>query len=180
MDLVRTFVPLLGSLVILFVLARLIVSTADDERQAQETDGGLEFTPNRRSFWGVYVFVAFMGYVAVSSLFNGLKSALDFLPAGLSVCFILLLLAAFPGSIRSDQKGLEQAYWLRGRRRIAWSDVVRVTVNDKKIEIKISGKGGTKILHSRQLPDRARLIDELKRHCNEKLPAELAQKSVSL
>jgi hypothetical protein len=180
MDVVQTFVPLLGALVILFVLARLIVSAADDERQAQETgDGGLEFTPNRRSFWGVYLFVAFMAYVLVASLFNGIKSPMDLLPAGLSLCFILLLLAAFPGSIRADQNGVEQAYWLRGRKRIAWSNVVRVTVNEKKIELKISGKGGTKILHSRQLPDRARLIDELRKHCNEKLPAELAQKSVS-
>jgi hypothetical protein len=168
------------SLVILFVLSRLIISEADEHRQAQESgDGSLEFTPNRRSYWGVYLFIVFMAYVAVSSLFAGIKAATDLLPAFLSVSFILLLLAAFPGTIRADEKGLEQAYWLRGRKSVAWNEVWRITVNEKKSEVKIVAKSGKKILHSRQLPDRARLIEELRKRCNEKLPAELAQKPVS-
>jgi hypothetical protein len=180
MDVVGTFTPLLVSLLILFVLSRLIVSGADEDRQAQETgNGSIEFTPNRRSYWGVYLFIAFMAYIALASLFTGIKGPMDLLPAFFSAGFILLLLAAFPGSLVADEQGLEQAYWLRGRKRIAWKDVTRIAVNEKKGEVRISGKGGTKVLHSRQLPDRARLIEELRKHCNEKLPADLAQKSVS-
>jgi hypothetical protein len=77
---------------------------------------------------------------------------------------VALLLAAFPASIVANADGIEQMYWLRSRRRIAWKDIASVEVNDQKSEIKIKGKNGVKILHSRQLPDRSRLLAELEKH----------------
>jgi hypothetical protein len=177
MNLMGMFLPFVGAFVVLLLLSRLIVSGADEERKALETEAGrLEFAPNRRSYWGVYLFIACMVYVVVATLIGGIKSGSSLAPTVMCLGFILLLLVAFPGTIVSDNNGLGQIYWIRGEKRIAWNEVRTITFNEKKHELKIVGKGGTKILHSRQLPDRERLVLELKKHCAEKLPAELAPK----
>jgi len=62
-------------------------------------------------------------------------------------------------------------YWLRARKCIAWSEISKVTTDDKRGEVKIKGRNGTKILFARQLPDRARLLTELEKHSEEKAPA---------
>jgi hypothetical protein len=153
---------------VLLLLGRLIVGEADEDRKAVESgDGKLLFTPNRRSYWGVYLFAALLGYVLLASLVSGIKSGLA--PAAICAGFIILLLAAFPGGIATDDQGISQTYWLRGEKRIAWSDVRSVTLNEKKREVRISG-GGKKVLHARQLPDRERLIEVLKTYCPDKLP----------
>ena len=178
MNLMGMFIPFIGAFVVLLVLSRLIVSGADEERKALETENGrLEFTPNRRGYWATYLFIACLSYVLVASLVNGIKSGMA--PAVLCAGFIALLLAAFPGSVIVDKNGLGQVYWLRGEKRIAWSDVSKVSVDEKKHEVKILGKFGTKIVHTRQLPDRERLLQELKTHCSEKLPAEPKQRIAS-
>ncbi|HSZ16549.1 MAG TPA: hypothetical protein VK764_05575 [Terracidiphilus sp.] len=178
MNLMGMFLPFMGAFVVLLVLSRLIVSAADEERKALETENGrLEFNPNRRGYWGVYLFIACLGYVVLASFLNGIKSGIA--PAFFCAGFIALLLLAFPGSVIVDKNGLGQIYWLRGEKRIAWSDVSKVSLDEKKREVTIVGKFGTKIVHTRQLPDRERLLQELKSHCSEKLPAELKQQLAS-
>jgi hypothetical protein len=178
MSLMGMFLPFMGAFVVLLLLSRLIVSPADEERKALETDNGrLEFTPNRRGYWGVYLFIACLGYVILAGLVHGIKSGIA--PAILCAGFIALLLLAFPGSVIVDKNGLGQVYWLRGEKRIAWSDVSKVDVDEKKREVTIQAKFGTKIVHTRQLPDRERLLQELKTHSSENLPAELKQKVAS-
>jgi hypothetical protein len=173
MNLFAVVGPFLGAFVVLMVLGRLIVSEAGDQRKALETgDGKLLFTPNRRSYWGVYLFLALLGYVLLASLVTGIKSGMA--PAAICAGFIVLLLAAFPGSIATDDKEISQSYWLRGQKRIAWSDVRSVTLNEKKREVRIAGRSGTKILHARQLPDCERLIEVLKTHCGDKMPGAAA------
>jgi hypothetical protein len=177
------FLPLLGAIAVLMVLAKLIVSAADDDRNATETDGRLEFAPNRRSFWSIYAFIAFLGYVIVAGLVGGIRSSMDLIAPVCCAGFITLLTMAFPGTIVADQDGLEQRYWLRGRKRIAWKDVAKVTVDEKRGEVKIRGKLGVTILHARQLPDRARLLDELHKRCTETLvpaAASAAQKTFAM
>src|ERR1035441_4942396 len=69
MNLTGLLIPLFFAVAVLLVLAKLIVSGADEDRQATETEGGqLEFTPNRRSFWGVYLFLACLAYVGVADV----------------------------------------------------------------------------------------------------------------
>jgi Bacterial PH domain len=176
MNLLGMIVPYLAAFGVLMILGRLIASEAGEERRAVDGEGGrIEFTPNRRSYWGVYIFAALLAYVSITSLIGG--GSVGLVPALLCTLFILFLLSAFPGSIVADEKGIAQVYWLRGERRIAWSDVRSVEVNEKKQEIRILGKGGVKILHARQLPDRDRLMELLKSHAAEKLPGAAVLKA---
>jgi len=74
MNLMGLFIPLFFAIAVLLVLAKLIVSGADEDRQATETESGqLEFTPNRRSYW---VFICFwrawrMEWLGMLSLGSG-------------------------------------------------------------------------------------------------------------
>lgn len=168
--------PLCGAMLLLVLLAMLIAGTADRDREAHTTEGGrIEFAPNPRGFWGVYVFIACFGFVVVANLARGISSAADLAIPAACIGFVLLLLMAFPATIITDDKGLEQVYWLRRHKRIAWTEVRKVDVNEKRGEVKISSKSGVKIMHTRQLADRTRLLQELDEHCTEKLvpaPAE--------
>jgi hypothetical protein len=171
-DYVQLFVPLFGAMLVLLLLAKLIASKAEG-RQASEADGGrLEFVPNRKSFWGVYLFVACFGYLAIASLFHGVTSIADLALPSVCVGLVAFLLMAFPATIVADDQGMVQMYWLRGRKRIAWKDVSRVAINDKTGEVTVTSKSGVKIMHTRQLPDRQRLLVELDRHCTEKMPVQ--------
>ncbi len=159
------FLPMVFAALVLLVLATLIISGADENRTASEADGGkIEFLPNRRSYFGVYLFVGFLSYAAIASVFNGLRAQSDLISPLSCIGFVAIMLAAFPGSIVADENGLEQAYWLRNRKRIAWKDISSVEVNEKKGEVRIKGKNGVKIVHTRQLPDRARFLSELEKH----------------
>jgi len=63
MNLTGLLIPLFFAVGVLLVLAKLIVSGADEDRRAIETESEkLEFTPNRRSYWGVYLFLACLVY----------------------------------------------------------------------------------------------------------------------
>src|ERR1700761_9725820 len=93
------FLPLLGFIALLIVLARLIAAAAPKDAHAAETDGQIEFAPPRRSFWAMYLFLACLGYVTVAGLILGFKSSSSFVVPVLCLGFIALLLMAFPGSI---------------------------------------------------------------------------------
>jgi hypothetical protein len=182
MNLMGIFIPFFCAFVLLIVLAQLVASKADEDRKAVEGEGGrIEFKPNRRGYWGAYIFIGCLGYAVLTGLYGAIHSTINLVPASLCAGFILLILRAYPGSIVADASGIEQLFWLPVHKRIAWNDVATITVNGKNREIGIRGKNGVKILHSRQLPDRERFLEELKKHCPEKLPAELAPtKAMSL
>jgi len=182
MDFVGILLPLVFAVLVLALAAKLIAGAADGNREASRTtDGRLEFAPNRRSFWGVYLFIAFMVYAMIGSLAHGMKGSGDLFVPVSALGFIAFLLAAFPATIVSDKDGIEQRYWLRGRKRIAWKDVRSVTVAEKSGEVKIKSKNGATIMHTKQLPDRARLLEELDEHCAEKLvPAAQASKTLAM
>ena len=181
MNFMQLFIPLLFAMTLLLLLAKLIVSGADEERQATETAAGqIEFTPNRRSYWGVYLFVACMAYVIIADVVSGIKSSTDLAFPAFCLAFVILILSAFPGTILIDKSGIEQVYWLRARKRIAWNEISKVTTDDKRGEVKIKGRNGTKILFARQLPDRARLLTELEKHSEEKAPAQIVSRAFAM
>jgi hypothetical protein len=175
------FIPLFIALAVFLLLAKLIISGADEDRQAIETEGGqLEFTPNRRSFWGVYLFVGCLAYALVANLVGGIRSSADLAVPAFCLAFAILLLSAFPGTILVGKDGIEQAYWLRGRKRIAWNEISKVVPDEKRGEVKIIGRNGTKILFARQLPDQARFLVEIEMRKTEMAPAPAPQRAYAM
>jgi hypothetical protein len=84
----------------------------------------------------------------------------------------IALLTSFPGAILIDSEGLQQTFWAWKIKRIRWADIVEINTGEKSGTVTITGADGIKIVHSRQLPDRPRLLWELKQHCAEQLPAD--------
>jgi len=174
MEFLSLLLPVAGASLLLAYLAKLIAGKADKDRTAQETAGRIEFAPNRRSYWGVYAFIACFGLATIAGLVNVFASHGSLAGPAITAGFVLLLLMAFPATIVVDENGMEQVFWLRGRKRIAWKEVSRVALNEKSGEVKIAGKGGVKIVHTRQLPDQTRFMDEVEKHRTERAEATVA------
>jgi hypothetical protein len=68
--------------------------------------------------------------------------------------------------------GLKQIFWLWKNKQIHWADIVEINTGEKIGTVTITGANGTKIVHSRQLPDRLTFLRALKDHCGEKLPPD--------
>jgi hypothetical protein len=172
MNLVGMLLPFVVVILLLLVLSRLIVREAGAGRLAEELSGGtLQFAPNPSAYWAVYLFIASLAYLVIEGVLGIIETGNGWIPAVLCTGFILLLLSSFPGSIVADNKGLTQSYWLSGRRNIAWDDVWAVSVEEKNGRVTVKSKrSGAKIVHTRQLPDRARLLAELQTHCPDRMP----------
>lgn len=175
----RILGPLVAFILLYLVASWLTISTADKERQARETARGPEFEPNHRSFWGAYMLLAIMSYPVVSLAVSGFNSTISLWFVGFCILFMFLLLVAYPGSITATGEGLEQRFWLGRLKRIAWKDVANISVDEKKKRVTIASTQRVKIVHARQLPDKARLFAELQSHCPDKMPAPAAQKIVT-
>jgi len=161
---------------LLWVLSRLIVSEAPPDRKAREFDGGkIEFVANRRSFWGVYGFIACFSCVIMSTVISGVRGQLDLVPTVLCMGFILLVLSAFPGTLTVTPDGVEQFYWLSKTRSIPWKEIRSIDVDKKRRRITVSGRSMKKIVHTRQLPEQDLFLAELGKHRPELLPADLRQ-----
>lgn len=171
MNLVGMVVPFVAVIVLLFVLSRLVVSEAGSDRQAEELSGGtLQFLPNPSAYWGVYLFLGCLGFLALTGFTNAIRGGSGVFPALLCTGFFLFLLSAFPGSIVANKDGLEQSYWLTGRKRIPWDEVWSVAVDAKRGSVTVVGKRSVKIVHTRQLPGHDRFLAELETHCPDRMP----------
>ncbi len=169
---VLIFVPIFGSIVLVFVLSRIIVDSADKSRQAREIGNGqIEFAPNKRSFVAAVLFVAYLVYMSGSLLFTTIATLEGQIGSAYWLLIALIWRAAFPASIVVSDEGIRQVYWLR-KKHIAWKDVSQIAIDEKRNRVTITGNGRVKILFTRQLPDKARLMAELGKHCGEKLPVE--------
>ncbi len=173
MNLIWIMVPTVGMIVLVWVLARLVVSPADAGRPARQVDGELEFAPNKRSLVAAPIFVGFLVYLGVTMFLSNLPSFVGVFGAGFWVLLGMLILVTFPARVLAGNEGLKQTYWLGKTRRIGWSDVSQVVYDENKNRLTIKGQRGAKIVHTRQLPDRSRLIAELEKHCEDKVPPEL-------
>jgi Bacterial PH domain len=173
-DIVLLFVPIFVSIALVFVLSRIIVSSADKTRQAREIGNELEFAPNRRNYVALVLFEAYLVYMSGSLLFTSFSTVVGRIGFALWLLVALFLLAVFPGSVITGDEGLRQVYWLR-KKSIAWKDVRKIVIDEKRNRVTITGNGGAKIAFMRQLPDKARLLAELGKHCPDKVPAEARQ-----
>jgi hypothetical protein len=173
-DIVLLFVPIFVSIALVFVLSRIIVSSADKTRQARGIGNGqLEFAPNKRNYVALVLFEGYLVYMSGSLLFTSFSTVVGRIGFALWLLVALFLLAVFPGSVITGDEGLRQVYWLR-KKSIAWKDVRKIVINEKRNRVTICGKGA-KIVFMRQLPDKARLLAEIGKHCPDKVPAEARQ-----
>lgn len=170
--------PLIGFLLVLWILSRQIVRPADESRLAEERGGEIEFTPNRGAVWSALLFVGVMAFLALDFLMAAPSNPRQI---GLAVfCLVIMgmVLRGFPASILLSSDGVEQKYWLGPAKKIEWKQVTKIESDAKRNQLVIVGGRG-KITHTKQLPDRTRLIAELQKHCPDRMPAENAQKMVS-
>jgi len=179
MNLFSVMAPFFALILLFWVATRLVVSDADKHRLANETKDGIEFLPNPRSYWGFYVIVAMLTYPFVAVLVRGVKNAEDLSVVLLCLGFVLFLLTTFPGSIVATGEGLEQTYWFGGNKRVAWNEISGFEIDRNRKRVIVKAKNGAKIVHTRQLPDKNRIIGEIEMHCPGKLPADAAQQLAS-
>ena len=174
MNVLMAFAPLFCAIAFLWIASRLIVAKADSNREARVSGDSIYYEPNRRNFWGIYLFAAGMAYGAIAALLSGLYSVGSVATFIFCLGFAFLLFAVFPGTIVSGPNGLEQRYWMAKTKKIAWSDVKSIDDNEKKKTLTIYSIAGTKIQHTKVLPQRDRLVADLRAHCASKLPATLS------
>lgn len=74
-----------------------------------------------------------------------------------------------------SNEAIEQVFLLGWRKCIRWEDIVEIESNPKDRMVTITGADGTKIVYSRFLADRPRLLLELKQRCGEDLPPDFPQ-----
>lgn len=171
MNFAAILIPFAVLLVVLLVLSRLVVSEPGADKQPVEKSGGaLEFLPNAQAYWGVYGFTGVLGLVGLMGLISLVRGGGGWVPAVFCAAFVLLLLTSFPGSIATDAQGLAQTFWIVGTRRFAWDEVRSIAVDERKGRVTVKNLKGVKIVHTRQLPARARFLAELEAHCPDRMP----------
>ena len=180
MNVLMAFIPLFAAIVFLAIASRLIVSAADANREARVSGDATYFEPNRRNFWGVYMFSTAMAYGAIAALVSGLNSIGGILTFAFCLGFAFLIFAVFPGVIVSGPNGLEQRYWLWKSKKIAWGEIKSIEINEKKKTITIFSSAGTKIQHTKILPERDRFVADLRTRCANKFPENLAPPQADL
>jgi hypothetical protein len=172
------FAPLFAAIVVFWVLSRLVVSRAYEHRVASEIGSGqLEFAPNKRNKVAAAIFIALLAYAAISQVVNGFSHPVALIGAAFWLVIAATILCAFPGTIIADSRGLRQVFWLWKKKPVAWKDVRAVDIDEKNERVTIRSVSGTKIIHTRQLPDKTRLLTEVAKRCGDKLPAELRAKT---
>ena len=153
---------------------------ADKQRKARALqDGRIEFTPNRRSFWAWPLLVLYLTYATISHLMHIHGRPLNLMVAVSLGILTVMIAFPFPEKIIVTADGLEQVSWLWKNKRIRWADIVEINTGKKSRTVTITGADGTKIVHSRQLPDRPRLLMELKQHCGENLPSDFPREPIT-
>ncbi|HET9088056.1 MAG TPA: hypothetical protein VFN53_11080 [Acidobacteriaceae bacterium] len=158
------------------VLALWVLLAGDAKHRAAKDlqNGFVEFS-QRRIVLSAWLWISvFLGYAATKLFLhshdNPLNLAIATCPAVLAIAF----LCSIPGTVIVSPETVQQIFWFRKTRRIQWEQIVEVNTGGKNQTVTITGADGTKIVHSNQLADRARLLCEIKKYCGEKLPSEFA------
>ena len=146
---------------------------ADKQRKAMLLpDGRIEFTLNRRAYFAWALVVAYLIYATIRRLMHINAGWFSLYIAVILGGLAVMIAFPFPAAILVTADGVEQISWLWKNKRIRWDDIVEINTGEKSHTVTITGGDGTKIIHSRQLPDRQRLLAELKHHCGENLPSD--------
>lgn len=171
MNPIGILLPFFAGMAVLWVLSRLILQEAGGSRQARVLpDGGLEFASEPSAFVAMYLFIGILALFGGAGGISALVTGRGMAPALFCLAFVALLLRVLPGTIVLTDQGLEQRYWLLKVMRIGWDEVREVIVDAKQGKVTVHSKFGGKIVHMRQLADRARLLAELEARCPDKMP----------
>jgi hypothetical protein len=162
------FAAVFGTLAVVAVL--LFLGRIGNRGSARFRNGKAEFPPSPASLWSGLVIIGFLLGSAVLHLIRNHGSVPDLLIQGALLVGALTLLSTVPGTILVTDEGVEQVYWIRKRVRISWDNIVEVKLDPRTVTIQ--AEDGTRIVHTRQQVDRARLLVELKHHCGDELPPE--------
>jgi hypothetical protein len=160
-------------------LAIMLFGSFCDRRSAKVLKNGrVEFSPN----WavvcaGMLVYLRML-HIAVDFLKHGTGKPWDFATGALLGVAVVASLFEFPGTIVITSESVAQIYWFRRNKRIRWEEIVEINSGVKDRLVTIRGKDETKIVHSRFLADRSRLLEELKTHCGENLPPDFPREPV--
>jgi hypothetical protein len=162
------FLLVFAAVAVLAVL--LALGRIGNRGSARFGDGKVSFPPSGASLGSELVLIAFLIQSAVRHLLRGHGAAMDWVVQGALLVCSLAMITTLPGTIVVTDEGLEQVYWFRRRIRLPWDRIVEVKLNPRTVAI--HGEEGTKIVHTGQQVDRARLLVEIKHHCGEELPPE--------
>lgn len=166
---------------VLFAVTFIAIwGSADKQRKAVVLpDGSVAFTPNRRSFIAWPMLMVYLVYVTVSLAMHTGRSPFNVMMAvGFGIGTVMFA-TVFPGSILVKREGLQQVSWLWKNKRVRWEDIVEINTGAKSRIVTITGSDGTKIVHSPVLPDRARLLNELRQNCGDKLPSDFPREPIA-
>jgi hypothetical protein len=163
----------IGRLLCGVVLAWMLFSRPNDRSVATIlSDGRIEFSPSRLAYWAWPPTIVLLARAATKDLMQSQGRLIGLVAGGGVGLLAVMLLFSFPGSVVITVDGLEEVYWFRRRKRIQWKDIVEINTGEKSRTVTFRGADGTRIVHSAQLPDRPRLLLELKNRCGENLPPD--------
>ena len=175
-DFIRPMIELIGGALVVWCLA---ADASEDRRAKVSSTGCVEFAPNRRATAAWLILAGFFVYSVPVQFRHVDRHLFNVVTAIASASVAVGLLITFPGTILIDSEGLQQKFWAWKNKRIRWADVVEINTGEKSRTVTITGADGARIIHSRQLPDRPRLLWELKQHCGDQLPADFPREPVS-
>ena len=161
--------------------ALVFIFWADASKQTRArslNSGRIEFSPNKWAFWVWPLLVVFLLYAATVQVKHSHWNLLDLVGALGCIIVAVMIILPFPATLVVAPDGLEQVSWLWKNKHILWTDIVEINTGEKSRTVTITGVDGTKIVHSRQLADRPRLLLELKRHCGENLPPDFPKEPI--
>lgn len=154
---------------------------ADKQRKATTLDdGSVMFSPNRRSFFAWPVLIVYLIYATVTQVRHLHGSPLHLIPSVLTGSVAVMIAVSFPATIIVASDGLQQVSWLWKNKRLCWKDIVEINTGEKDRTITITVLDGTKIIHDRVLPDRPRMLVELRQYCGDNLPSHFLQETTPL
>lgn len=153
---------------------------ANKETKARNLNSGrIEFSPNKRASWVWPLLVIFLIYAATVQVKHSHWNLLDLVGTLGFIIVAVMIIPPFPATLVVTTDGLEQVSWLWKNKHILWTDIVEINTGEKSPTVTITGADGTKIVHSRMLADRPRLLLELERHCGENLPPDFPRESIT-
>ena len=171
MNLIWFVVPYFAGVVVLFILMRIILGEAGSNLHAEELSGGvLRFAPVKLALIAMVVFIGIFVLAGVAGTISTLLGGRGVILTLFCLAVAFLLLQVLPGTILLTSEGLEQHVWLGRPKKIAWGEIRAVSEFKRDGRVEVLGMSGKKIQHTRQLPDRERLLAELRTHCPDKMP----------
>lgn len=164
------------------LLALVVFLTGVGKRKSARifSNDRLEFSPSWVQFvaWAIVVLYCIYGSADAFLRYRGTFSSFMF---GFALgCSAIVFLQVFPGTIIVSKDDIRQEYWFWRNQYIRWDEIVEVNTGKKSRTITITGAKRATITHARNLPDRRRLLLEIKRHCGESLPPDFPREAIPL